>query len=104
MMDIKSLHKENRVCLVAVTNVFMFNTGSCWEKHFYNTFLFGADLKFIVNRERSVPFGCIWSFYDFNAADLRENGAGVKAEHAANPCLSQCVTHAADFFFSFSES
>lgn len=74
MMDIKSLHKENRVCLVAVTNVFfMFTTGSCWEKHFYNTFPFSADLKLIVNRERSVPFGCIWSFYDLNAADLTEH-------------------------------
>lgn len=101
MMDIKSLHKENRVCLVAVTNVFMFNTGSCREKHFYNTFLFSTDLKLIVNRERSVPFGCIWSFYDSNAADLTESGARMKAELA----ISRNASHALQIFFlSFSES
>lgn len=79
--QIKSLHKENRVCFVAVTNVFLCSTQEVeHKKHFYITFLFSADLKLMVNRERSVPFGCIWSFYKSNAAGLTENGARVKQE------------------------
>lgn len=95
MMDIKSLHKESLFggCDECY---FMFNTGSCREKHLYNIFLFSADLKLIVNRKRSVPFGCIWSFCDSSAADLTESGARVKAEVA----IACNASHALQIFFS----